>query len=72
MVFVSIFGSEKNQLEAGKKVEKIQKIFFSTLFAQKITERKNFDVTSSLKRSLQTPRTINEIINPIFGLGHEM
>ena len=39
MVFVSIFGSEKNQLQIGKKLEKIQKKF-SLLSLLKNPERK--------------------------------
>ena len=55
---------EKN----GKNSEK----FFHYLFAKKIQSEKNFDITFSLKRSLHKPRKINETINPIFGLGHEI
>ena len=39
---------------------------------QKNPERKNFDITFSLKRSLYKPREINETMNAIFGLGHEI
>ena len=53
-------------------MEKFQKNFFITLFAKKIRSEKNFDITFSLKRSLQRPRKINETMNPIFGLGHEI
>ena len=49
-------------------MEKVQKIFFIT----KNPERKKFDITFSLKRSLQKTRKINETMNPIFGLGHEI
>ena len=55
-----------------KKMEKIQKKFFITLFAKKIQSEKNFDITFSLKRSLHKPRKINETMNPIFDLGHEI
>ena len=69
MVFVSIFSSEKNQLQFGK-IENLRKHFFITSFAQKIQSEKNFDVIFSLKRSLHQPRNTNETMNPIFGLGH--
>ena len=68
MVFVSIFSSENYQLEIGKKMEKIQKIFFIILFAKKIQS----DFTFSLKRSLHKTRKFNETMNPKFGLGHEI
>ena len=51
---------------------KIQKNFFITLFAKKIQSEKKFDTSFSLKRSLHKPRKINETMNPIFGLGHEI
>ena len=72
MVFVSCSSSEKNQLQIGKKMEKIQKKFFITSFAKKIQSEKNFDNTFNLKPSLHKPRKINETMNPIFGLGHEI
>ena len=53
-------------------MEKIQKKTFITLLAKKIQSEKNFDITFSLKRSLHKPRKINETMNPIFGLGHEI
>ena len=46
--------------------------FFITTFAQKNREQKNFDVTFSLTRILQKTRTINETMNPIFGLRYEI
>ena len=52
-------------------MERIQKIFFITLFGQKNPERKKIDFSFSLKRSLHRLRKINETVNPIFGLGHE-
>ena len=52
-------------------MEKIQKIF-SLLYLLKNPERKKFDITISLKRSLHKPRKINETMNPIFNLGHEI
>ena len=53
-------------------LEKIRKKFFITLFVKKIQSEKTFDITFSLKRSLLKPRKINETMNPIFGLGHEI
>ena len=53
-------------------MEKIQKKLFITFFAKKIQSEKKFDITFSLKRSLHKPRKINETMNPIFGLGHEI
>ena len=52
-------------------MEKIPKKKFITLFAQKNPEQKN-EVDYSLKRSLHKPRKLNETMNPIFGLGHEI
>ena len=52
--------------------EKNSEKFFQYLYAQNNPERKNFDVIFSLKHSLQKPRTINETMKPIFGLGHEI
>ena len=72
MVFVSIFSSEKNQRQIGKKMEKFQKNVFMTLFAKKSKSEKKFDITFSLKRSLHKPRKINETMNLIFGLGREI
>ena len=67
MVYVSIFSSYNLE-----KMEKIHKNLFITIFAQKIQSEKFFDVTFSLKRSLHKPRKINETMNPIFGLNHEI
>ena len=53
-------------------MEKIQKNNFITLFVEKNPERKNFDINSSLKRSLHKLRKVNETMNPIFGLDHEI
>ena len=72
MVFVSIFSFEKNQLQLGNKWKKIQKIFVLTLFAKKIQSEKHFDIIFSLKRCLHERRKINETMNPIFSLGHEI
>ena len=55
-----------------KKMEKIEKNFLITLFAKKNPEQKNYDITFSLICSLHKPRKINETMNPIFGLGHEI
>ena len=72
MVFVSIFSSERNQLQFGRKWKKIQKPFSITLFAKKIRSKKNFDITFNLKRSPYKARNTNETMNPILGLGHEI
>ena len=55
-----------------EKMEKIHKNFFLTLFAKLIQSEKNFDNTFSLKRSRKEPLKINETMNPIFGLAHEI
>ena len=54
-----------------KKWKKNQKKFFITLL-KKIQSEKNYDIIFSRKRSLHKPRKINETMNPIFGLGHEI
>ena len=72
MGFVSIFGSEKNQLQIGNNGKKIQKKFLIILFAKQIQSEKNFDISFSLRLSLHKPCKINETMNPIFGLGHEI
>ena len=72
LCFIYFYSSEKNQLQLGKKWQKIQKNFFINLFARKNPERKNFDVIFGLKRSLHKPPKINETMNPICGLGHEI
>ena len=72
MVFVSIFSSEKNQLQIGKKWNKFRKTLSLLHLLEKIQSDKNFDITFSLKRGLHKPRQINETMNPIFGLGHEI
>ena len=64
MVFVSIFRHKKNQLRIGKKWENFRKIF-SLLYLQKKSRAKKIS-------KLQRPRKINETMNPIFGLGHEI
>ena len=71
MVFVSIFSSEKNQSQIGKN-GKISEKFFISLLAKKIQSEKYFDIIFSLKRSLNKRRKINETMNAIFGLGHEI
>ena len=53
-------------------MEKIQKNFFIILFAKKTQSDKKIDTIFSLKRRLHKPRKINETMNPIFGLGHEI
>ena len=55
-----------------KKNGKIQKKISLLYLLKKNPERKNFDITFSLKRSPHKPRKINETMNPIFGLGHEI
>ena len=72
MVVVSIFSSEKNQLQIGKKWKKFRKIFSLLYLLKKIQSEKTFDIMFSLKHSLHKPRKINETMNPIFGLGHEI
>ena len=72
MVSVSISSSEKDQLQIGKKMEKFGKKFSLLYLLKKNPERKNFDITFSLKRSPHKPRKINATMNPIFGLGHEI
>ena len=61
--------SEKSDT-SWEKMEKIQKKNY--LFVQKIQSEKTFDVTFGLNRTLQKPRKTNEIMIPIFGLGHEI
>ena len=72
MVFVFIFSSKKNQLQFGKKMKKFLKNFSITLFVQKNQSQKNSDVIFHLKRRIHKPRKINETMNPLFGLGHEI
>ena len=55
-----------------KKWKKNQKKFFITLFAKNIQSEKNFEITFSLKRRLHKRRKINETMEAIFGLGHEI
>ena len=55
----------------GKNGQNSEKNFI-TLFVQKIQSEKTFDVTFGLNRTLQKPRKTNEIMNPIFGLSHEI
>ena len=72
MVFVSIFSSEKNQLQIGKKWKKFRKNFSLLYLLKKTQSEKNFDITFSLKRSQHKPRKLNETMNAIFGLSHEI
>ena len=53
-------------------MEKFRKNFSLLYLLKKNPERKKFDITFSLKRSLHKPRKTNETMNPIFGLGHEI
>ena len=71
MIFVSISSSEKNELQIGKK-GKNQKNFSLLYLLKNIKSEKNYDITFSLKRSLHKFCKINETMNPIFGLGHEI
>ena len=71
MVLVSIFRSEKNQLQIGRK--KNGKIhIFSSFYLPEKTRAKKLDVTFSLKRGIHNPRTKYETMNSVFGLGHEI
>ena len=54
-----------------KKMEKFKKIYYF-ICEKKSEAKKKFDITFSLKRSLHKPRKINETMNPIVGLGHEI
>ena len=63
---------EKSATTWKKNEKKIQKNFFITFFAKKTQSEEKFDITFSLKRSLHKPRKIDETVNPIFGLGHEI
>ena len=71
MVFVSISSSEKISYELEKNGKNAEKIF-NNLFAKKIQSETKFDFDFILKRSLHRPRKINETMNAIFGLGHEI
>ena len=68
----SVFSSEKTQLEVGKNGNQFIIIFSLPYLFEKTETEKNFAVIFSLTRTLQKPRRINETINPIFGLGHEI
>ena len=72
MLFVSIFSSEKNQLQIGKKWKNFRKILSLLYLLKESQSEKNFDITFSLKRSLHKSRKITETMNQIFGLGHEI
>ena len=63
--------SEKSDTIWEKNGENSEKKFI-TLFVQKIQSEKTFDGPFGLNRTLQKPRKTNEIMNPIFGLGHEI
>ena len=63
---------KKNQLRIQKKWKKIRYNFSLLFFAKTIQSEKYFDITLSLKRSLHKPRKINELMNAIFGPGHEI
>ena len=53
-------------------METIHKLFSLLYLLKKTQSEKKFDVTFGVKRSLRKPRKINETMNPIFGLGHEI
>ena len=55
-----------------EKMEKKSEKYFHYFICKQNPERKNVDITFSLKRSLHKPRKVNETMNPIFGLGHEL
>ena len=67
MVFVSLFSSEKNQLQIGKKWKKCRKKIFNNFFAKKIQSEKKIDFAFILKRSLHRPCKIDETMNAMFG-----
>ena len=56
------------KLEKNGKIQKNLLLYLR----EKIQSEKKFDITFSLKRSLHKPRKINETMNPIVGLGHEI
>ena len=53
-------------------MEKNQEILFNNLFAKNIQSEKNFDINFNLECSLHKPRKVNETMNAIFGLSHEI
>ena len=55
-----------------EKKRKIFRKFFHYLCAEKIQSEKNFEVTFSVKRSPHKLRKINETMNPMIDLGHEI
>ena len=69
MASVSIFSSEKCELQIGKKPDN----FKIHLLSEKNTSLKNiFDIILGLKCSLQTPRTIDETMDSVFGFSFEI
>ena len=52
--------------------KKFRNLFSLLHLLKKNPERKNFEITFSLKRSLHKVCKINATMNPIFGLGHEI
>ena len=52
--------------------KKSEKNFLLFYLLKQIQSEKNFDINFSLKRSLHNLCKINETMNPIFGLGHEI
>ena len=68
MVLVSIFSSEKNQLQIGKNWKKM--LNWKNLL--KKTRAKTFDATFSFERSQQNPRTNYENMDSVFVVGPEI
>ena len=52
-------------------MENSEKVFHYFI-CRKNPEQKNCDIIFSLKRSLHKPRKINQTMNPIFGLDHDI
>ena len=59
----------KIRYNLGEKIGKFSNFPFTISICP---ERKNFDVTFSLERSLQNPVTLYQTMNPVFGLGNEI
>ena len=64
MGFVSISVLRKINYQLEKKWKKFRTFFKLIYLLKQIRRVKNFDVTFSLKHSLQKPRNINETMNP--------
>ena len=70
MVFVSIFSSEKNQLQVGKIV-KLSNFFFSPLFVKK-AEQIIFDAIFTCKHSILKPCSKYETMDSVSILGPQI